>query len=150
MKTEINFFEMEREFNSAKKLAKHFGLTGGDIILKANKVVFESMGVDCLDVFDIPKQNYEKLNNEKIFDLFFVDCCDITDNKNSIRWATSKILFDRFKEWVAETQHLQMSKKPFRKILLSRFKEITCNPDKILKIRGVLLISRNNDVQDMP
>ena len=51
----FNIIDIEKKFNAAKKLAKHIGLSEDESILKANQLIFDSMAVDCLDLFGVSK-----------------------------------------------------------------------------------------------
>ena len=131
---QIDVVDIEKKFSAAKRLAEHMGIIDGWAVLKANEIVMDSTGVDCLDVFGIPKWTHETLTKESDGNIrFFIHTCfDGSNNNIHDDWISFEILYSLFERYCIDMNRKYMHRELFIKSLSLHY-----NTDNLEKIPGI-------------
>ena len=132
----LNIVDIEVKFSAAKRLAEYMGIVDGWATLKANKIVLDSTGVDCLDMFGIPKWAHETLTerDSRIVQSFLINCCENIKTIDCGDGIALELIYNHFKEYCFKTNCPYIHKKLFIKALSGFY-----NVNNLEDIRGISL-----------
>jgi hypothetical protein len=123
---QIKLTDIAKEVDAAQKLVRAMGIEGGDAILKINEMVFDLIGIDCMSMLNMTKQDARKhdiIRGEDVFDLFFGECCQFVKEDVPTVFTSSKAIYSAYKKWCEKTGRLPIIKTIFRKFLLTEYVE---------------------------
>jgi len=137
----LDIVDIEKKFSAAKRLAEHMGIVDGWAVLKANEMVLDSTGVDCLNMFGMPKRVHETLTerDDRIVKTFLITCCEHGEGSD----ATFETIYNSFKEYCIKMNRQYIHKKVFIKALSSYY-----NVNNLEKIYGISLKEDTMSDQD--
>jgi hypothetical protein len=112
----IDIVDIEKKFSAAKRLAEHMGIVDGWAVLKANEIVLNSTGIDCLDGFEIPKWSIHKTSTKGqrySFECFIDECCENTGIKKGNNFTSFEKIYHQFEKFCLETKKPYIHKQLF-------------------------------------